>query len=134
MIPAVDTGEMSIMPDERIKSILSYLAGKTREGFTGGIKMGFEDGKPKGFAETDNPDTTIARIKPDFKINERISMACTPGFFGTLFLVYENGEITHSCYNKTFNGQVLDKMLSPNSAPAPGKKRIGVVIKRGTHG
>ncbi|MDR0474541.1 MAG: hypothetical protein LBH43_12815 [Treponema sp.] len=118
---------------ESVKGVLSYLDDKATAGYTGGIKMGFEDGRPTGFAETDNPDTTIKKVKADFDIEERVKKACNPKYYGTIFLVYENGLITHCCSNKTMNGKVLDEMLQGYSqyTAAPPKKRVAVVVKRG---
>jgi hypothetical protein len=113
------------------ESILSYLDGKARDGFTGGIRMGFEDGRPHSFAETDNPDTTIAETKAEFDIGDKLKTACTPKYYGTLFLVYDHGRITHFCSNKTMNGKVLEEMLQSHSPQPPRQRRVAVVVKRG---
>jgi hypothetical protein len=110
------------MPEEPVKSILSYLDGKAREGFTGGIKMGFENGKPASFAESTNPDFKMPEVQKEFSIEDSVKKACGGRFYGTLFLVYSKGCITHFYYNRTWQGQILEDML--NVSGLPGKARL----------
>ena len=97
--------------EEFVKNILSYLDGKEKACFSGGIRMGFEDGRPHSFAETKNPDREIPEAGPNFNIAEEIKTACSAQFYGTLFLVYENGRITRFNPVRTFQGKALEEML-----------------------
>jgi hypothetical protein len=99
------------MLEDRIKSILIYLHNKEREYYTGGIRMGFEDGRPVSFVETTCPDKKIIQVDPLFNIDGKIRMACTGKFYGTLFVIYANGKITHFYYNQTWQGRLLEEML-----------------------
>jgi hypothetical protein len=117
------------MQDEQkklINNILSYLSDKERERFSGGIKMGFEKGQPSSFAETYCPDKDIKATGEDFDLKAFIRKACEDGFYGTLFVVYEDGVLTHYNRVRTIQGKVLEKVLG--CQPAPNKK---CVIKMG---
>jgi len=109
------------MQEETIRKVMSYLHDKTREGFSGGVKMGFEYGSPKSIAETLNPDATLP-LPDGFNIEEEIKTAFNGDFFGTLFFVYENGKITHFNRIKTMQGKVLEKMFESH----PPIKKIAI--------
>jgi len=115
------------MREGRIRGILSYLDGKAREGFTGGVRMGFEDGRPQSFAETKNPDKEIPETIPGFNIKKELETACTDKYYGTLFLVYESGQIIRFSTMRTYQGKVLDEMLGSMMQP---KQRLAVTVRR----
>ena len=100
---------------DQLKNILLYIAYKERENFTGGIKMGFEEGRPHGFVETLNPDYTIPTIEQNFKLEDKIKKACSIDFYGTLLFILKSGKITHFTENRTYQGRILENML--NSIP-----------------
>jgi hypothetical protein len=121
------------MLEEPVKSILSYLDGKAREGFTGGIKMGFENGRPASFAESTNPDFKVPEVQREFSLEDNIRKACGGKFYGTLFFVFREGCITHFYYNRTWQGQVLEDMLriiSGLPGKAKPKTRFTVVVRK----
>jgi hypothetical protein len=120
------------MLEEPVKSILSYLDGKAREGFTGGIKMGFENGRPVSFAESTNPDFKVPEVQREFSMEDSVKRACSGKFYGTLFLVYREGNITHFYYNRTWQGQVLEDMLkfSGLAGKAKPKTRFTVAVRK----
>lgn len=120
------------MREEQYRDIVSYLDGKRKTGFNGGVRIGFEKGKPGSIAETDNPDTSIPCIGSGFSIGDKIRMACGEGFHGTLFFVFREGEPTHFSYNRTVSGYELDMLLKyKNGCPAAVKRRISVTAKDG---
>jgi hypothetical protein len=122
------------MLEEPVKSIIKYLDGKAKEGFSGGVKMGFEDGRPASFVESTHPDLEVPKIPFDFNLVENIQKACKGKFYGTLFLVYDEGKITHFYYNRTWQGRVLEGMLLDISGNTPPKvkpkPRLSVVVHR----
>jgi hypothetical protein len=118
------------MLEARIKNILSYLHNKERELYTGGIRMGFEDGRPISFAETTHPDKEIPEVDPSFNIEGKIRMACTGKFYGTLFMVYTKGYISHFYSNRTWQGRVLEEMLQGNPILLNPPKRVAIAVRR----
>jgi hypothetical protein len=121
------------MLEEPVKSILLYLDGKAREGFTGGIKMGFEKGRPASFAESTNPDFKVSEVQREFSLEDNIKEACGRSFYGTLFFVYREGSITHFYKNRTWQGQVLEDMLCSISGlleKAKPKTRFAVAVRK----
>jgi hypothetical protein len=117
------------MLEEPVKSILSYLDGKAREGFTGGIKMGFEDGRPASFAESTNPDFKVPEVQREFSLEDRVKKACSRKFYGTLFLVYREGNITNFYDNRTWQGQVLEDMLNSFGLPVEVKPKTRFTVR-----
>ena len=113
---------------ETIMKILTYLFSKESERFTGGIKMGFENGKPSSFSETFCPDKEIIAVNNEFDLETFIKKACEPGFYGTLFVVYENGILTHYNRVRTIQGSVLERVLGSRDIPMRPKK---CVVKMG---
>jgi hypothetical protein len=116
------------MQDETIRNILSYLSSKELEGFTGGVKMGFENGKPQSFSETFCPDKEIIAVDALFDLESFIRDACKPGFHGTLYIVYKSGILTHYNRVRTMQGQVLERVLGSRDIPMRPKK---CVVKMG---
>ena len=112
------------MQDETIRNILSYLSSKELEGFTGGVKMGFENGNPQSFSETFCPDKEIIAADALFNLESFIGDACKHGFFGTLYIVYKNGILTHYNRVRTMQGQVLERVLSSRDIPMRHKKSV----------
>jgi hypothetical protein len=125
-------GKREKMQEERIESILSYLNRKADEHYTGGVRMGFEDGRPASFVESTNPDHTAPKVPGNFNERDVIKKACRNKYFGTLFFIYEAGKITHFSYIQSWQGRVLEEMLygAPSSLPARPPKRLAVTIKR----
>jgi hypothetical protein len=123
------------MQEEYREKILTYLDNKKRECFTGGVKIGFEHGRPSGISENLKPDPeTNLLIKNDFNIVEQINLACTGDFFGTLIFVYDCGEVTHFNRIKTIQGTVLSKMLDERTAIQPRQKsRVVVGVRKPTN-
>ena len=113
---------------ETINNILAYLFSKESERFTGGIKMGFENGKPSSFSETFCPDKEIITVNNEFNLEAFIKKACEPGFHGTLFVVFENGILTQYNRVRTIQGPVLDRVLGGRDIPIQPKK---CVVKMG---
>lgn len=110
-----------------IQRILSYLFGKQLEEFSGGIKMGFENGKPVSFSETFCPDKGVLEAKDNtgFDLETFIDEACKDKFFGTLYLVYSMGKLTHYNRVRTIQGQVLQSILGCHEeSPKPFEKRV----------
>jgi hypothetical protein len=120
------------MPVEYVKSILSYLDVKAREWFTGGIKMGFENGMPVSFAESTNPNFNVPEVQNEFSLEDSIKKVCSKKFYGTLFLVYREGCITNFYENRTWQGQVLEDMLHVFSSPGKAKPKthFTVVVRK----
>jgi hypothetical protein len=116
------------MQEERIESILSYLNRKTAEHYTGGIRMGFEDGRPASFVESTNPDHSAPVVERDFDVKEIIKKACKGKYFGTLFFIYESGNITNFSYLQSWQGRVLEEMLQ--MVPPPRHERSGRLTVR----
>jgi hypothetical protein len=118
------------MLDELVKNILFYLDGKTREGYSGGIKMGFEDGRPASLAESTNPDRVVPEVEYDFNLPETIRKYCAGKFYGTLFFIYNKGKITHFYRNRTWQGRVLEELLGKAPLKTEQKPRFTVVVRK----
>jgi len=110
---------------ERI--ILFYFNNKAKEKFSGGIKMGFENGCPNSCAENTNSDFNAPEIEADFDLEEKIKTACGLGFYGTLFFVYESSNIISFYQTRTWQGKDLEAMLIRQVSPP---KRFVVAVKR----
>ncbi|GHV91197.1 hypothetical protein AGMMS50268_17000 [Spirochaetia bacterium] len=119
------------MLETPVQNIMLFLEDKAKKNFSGGVKMTFEDGRPVAFVETTHPDTEGLELTIDFDIAEKVKIACRRRFYGTLFLIYDNGKITHYYYNQVWQRHGLEEMLEgfdgPKSKP---KTRLTVVVNR----
>jgi hypothetical protein len=95
-----------------IKSIKLYLDEKRYERFTGGIKMGFEDGTPQTFWISTNPEFKSPGIDDHFDLEAKLMMAVSGGFSGTLFFILREGKITDFYCNQTIQGRRLIEFLN----------------------
>ena len=111
------------------KNILSYLFSKESERFTGGIKMGFENGKLSSISETFCPDKEIIAVNNEFDLETFIKNACEPRFYGTLFVVYEKGILTHYNRVRTIQGQVLEQVLIKFDIPRPKQSVVKMGVR-----
>jgi len=108
------------------EAIISYLNDKTQEGFTGGVKIGFEYGRPSSVAENFHVEVLIP-LPDGFDIKKQVTEALNGDFFGTLFFVFKDGQITHFNRIRTFQGKVLDKViLGYADAAPPVRKAVGI--------
>jgi hypothetical protein len=106
------------MQDRRVKQIMAYLEGKAAGKFTGGVKMGFENGHAVSFSESSNADfRTTPELAEDFILEDQLWKALARGYYGTLYFVFRKGEVTNFYYNRTWQGRALEEFLSP--APLP---------------
>jgi hypothetical protein len=94
------------------ESILDLYDGKRREGFTGGIKIGFEQGRPVNCSEYSNPEQDPPPVPKGFNPEDRIKKACTDGYYGSLLFIFKDGEITHFSYVRTWAGKGIEELFS----------------------
>jgi hypothetical protein len=94
------------------ESILGLFNQKHQEGFSGGIKIGFEQGRPVNCSEYSNPEQDPPPIPADFNLSDRIDKACATDYYGSLLFVFNKGEITHFSYVRTWGGRGIDDLLS----------------------
>jgi hypothetical protein len=98
---------------EHIEKIGAFFESYRKEGFTGGIKIAFAEGSPhtlwiSSFPEFKSPPA----LDPGFDLNEKLSMAASTEFSGSLFFILEKGEITNFYYNQTLQGKGLDAFFN----------------------
>jgi hypothetical protein len=111
------------------EAIMNYLNDKMLEGFNGGVKIGFEYGRPSGIGETLKPDESVM-LPNGFNLEKEISEAFHGDFFGTLFFAYKNGEVTHFNRIKTIQGKVLDKILGDKAPNAASGKPVRIAVRK----
>jgi hypothetical protein len=112
---------------EHVGKIKNFLEEYRHKAFTGGIKMGFEEGKPMTFWISSVPDFKNKPIEEGFDLEKMIKMAADGSFTGSLFFLLEDGEIKHFYYNETIQGRKLLEKLNgyrAGASPAPGKRVV----------
>jgi hypothetical protein len=96
---------------EHVGKIKAFLEDYQLKSFTGGIKMGFEEGKPMTFWISSVPDFKNKPVEEGFDLDKTLSMATVGTFTGSLFFLLEGGEIKHYYFNETLQGRkLLDKL------------------------
>lgn len=95
-----------------VKSIKLYFEEKRRMRFTGGIKMGFEDGTPQTFWTSTSPEFKAPGLEANFNLDAKLIMASSKGFSGALFFILKEGEITDFYCNETLQGHKLMEFLN----------------------
>ena len=92
-----------------------------QEGFTGGIKLGFEYGRPVNCSEYSSPEFSPPPVPSDFNPQEVLKKAFLSDYYGSLYFVFEAGAITHFSYIQTWAGQSIKTLLEKSSTPMKGK-------------
>ena len=97
-------------------SILCLFDKKQREKFTGGIKLGFEQGRPVNCSEYSDPKETPPAVTGDFSLSDRLKKACSSGYYGSHLYIFKDGIITHASSVQTWMGQGIQSLLEEASA------------------
>jgi hypothetical protein len=100
-------------------SIIRLFDKKRHDHFTGGIKLGFEQGRPVNCSEYSNPEQSPPPVPEGFNIQEHITRACANGYYGSLLFILDDGKVTHFSYVRTWAGKGIDDLLVAQSANVP---------------
>jgi hypothetical protein len=116
---------------EHVRKIKGFLEEYQNKAFTGGIKMGFEEGKPMTFWISSVPDFKNKPIEEGFDLEKMLKMAANGSFTGSLFFLLEGGEIKHFYYNETIQGRKLLEKLDGYRAMVSRtpEKRVVVALR-----
>lgn len=96
---------------ESADSILDLFEKKRQENFTGGIKLGFEQGRPVSCSEYSNPEQEPPPVPEGFNLETSISKACKNSYYGSLLFILKEGAITHYSYVQTWAGRGIEGLL-----------------------
>jgi hypothetical protein len=111
--------------------IKAFLEEYRHEKYSGGIKMAFEEGKPITFWRSDAPDFKDKPIKAEFDLEKILQKATSNVFSGSLFFIFENGEIKHYYSIETLQGKKLLDRLENSKRRASIPKRVIAIRKQG---
>jgi hypothetical protein len=103
-------------------SLICLFNKKQREKFTGGIKLGFEQGRLVNCTEYSDPERTPPPLPDGFSLHERLKMACTNGFYGSLLFIFKDGIITNTSTVQTWASQGIQSLLEESSVGGIGAK------------
>jgi hypothetical protein len=106
-----------------VRSIKAYFDEKRQARFTGGIKMGFEDGVPQTFWISTRPEFFNSGLEDKFDLEAKLTTAVSNGFSGTLFFVLKEGIITDFYCNETLQGRRLMDFLNQRQIVKAGCSR-----------
>ena len=97
-------------------SLAALFNRKQQEKFTGGIKLGFNQGRLVNCSEYSDPKDLPPRIPADFSLHERLKKACANGFYGTLLFIFKDGIITNHSSVQTWESKGIENLLEESSA------------------
>jgi hypothetical protein len=101
-------------------SLICLFDKKRREKFTGGIKLGFEQGRLVNCVEYSDPERMPPLLPDDFSLRECFRMACSSGFYGSLLFFFKNGTIRNASSVRTWTGPGIQSLLEESSAGGSG--------------
>jgi hypothetical protein len=115
---------------EHIGILESFFVSYGREEFTGGIKIAFLEGRPHTLWISSIPEFKSPILEDGFNLRDKLSMAASAGFSGSLFFILDKGEITHFYYNQTLQGRGLENFLCKFKSVLRIRPIIAVRVKR----
>ncbi|WP_461246349.1 hypothetical protein [Treponema sp. R6D11] len=92
-------------------SLLCLFDKKRNEKFTGGIKIGFDSGRPVNCSEYSDPKDLPPPVPKGFSVREQIKKACASDYYGSHTYILSDGEITHASTVRTWSGQGIHTLL-----------------------
>ena len=105
--------------------ITDCLDKKRRQGFSGCVKMAFEDGKLSLVSEANHLDFPMSKVFSRETVLELAGMASEKGFCGTLVFFFNRGEIEFYSYLRNYKGDSLEAFLNEGNQAARASSRKG---------
>jgi len=105
-------------------SLLCLFDKKKQEKFTGGIKLGFDSGRPVNCSEYSDPKDLPPPVPEGFSIREQIKNACASDYYGSHTYIFNDGEITHASTVRTWAGQGIQSLLTELSTGGNPSARL----------
>jgi hypothetical protein len=105
-------------------SLICLLDRKRREKFTGGIKLGFDQGRPVNCSEYSDPKDLPPPISQGFSVREQIKKACASDYYGSHTYIFNNGEITHVSTVQTWAGRSIQVLLEEASTNGSNSAKL----------
>jgi hypothetical protein len=115
---------------EHVGKLVALFESYRNKEFTGGIKIAFLEGIPQTLWISSVPDFKSPPLEIGFNINEKLSMAASAEFSGSLFFIMDKGEITNFYFNQTVQGRGLEDFLNKFKSFIKVKSVIVVRAKR----
>jgi hypothetical protein len=100
------------MIDDYTEYVISFLEVKKKEMFTGNIKISIEKGNLTYISESSIPEFSAMEVDGSFDLALNIKKACQKGYYGSLHIRFDNGKLTNYSYIQSWQGPVMDKMLT----------------------
>ena len=94
------------------EKIIDFLRQKRRQGFTGCVKMAFEDGKLSFILEANHLDLPMTKIFSQKEVSELVAITAESGFCGQLVFFFNHGKIDFYSFVRNYRGEALEAILS----------------------
>lgn len=91
--------------------IAGFLEKKRRQGFTGCVKMVFEDGKLSLVTEANRLEIPRSKIFSQKAVFELLATTAEKGFCGTLVFFFNRGEMESYSFSRNYRGDSLDALM-----------------------
>lgn len=101
--------------------IIDFLEKKKAQGFTGCVKMVFEDGRLSLVMEANRLDFPMSKVFSQKAILGLVDIAEKRNFCGTLVFSFNHGEIDFYSYVRNYRGEELNALMGSESKR--GKKK-----------
>lgn len=101
------------------ESIIEFLLKKQKTGFTGCVKLSFEDGGVVSINEANHLDIPMTKNFSQNAIVENIGMATQKTFNGSIVFLFKKGVVDSYSYTRTYKGKLLECVL--NTGKQEGK-------------
>ena len=102
--------------------IIDFLEKKKAQGFTGCVKMSFEDGELSFITEANHLETPRSKIFSQKTVAELVARTAERGFCGQLIFFFNHGEADFYSFSHTYRGEALSALLGKPDGKK-GKKK-----------
>ena len=101
--------------------IIEFLERKKAQGFTGCVKMVFENGRLSLMQEANRLDFPMSKVFSQKMIPDLVAITAERNFCGTLVFSFNHGETDFFSYVRSYRGEELNALMG--NAPKRGKKK-----------
>ena len=91
---------------------IDFLNKKRRQGFSGCVKMAFEDGKLSHIMEANHLDLPMTKIFSQKEVFDLVAVTAERGFCGQLVFFFNHGKIDFYSFVRNYRGEALEAILS----------------------
>lgn len=105
--------------------IIGFLDRKKSQGFTGCVKLVFEDGRLSLMTEANHLEIPRSKIFSRKTVSELLAATAESGFCGTLVFFFSRGEMEFYSFSRNYRGDALEAVMGGGRRAAQAASHKG---------